>query len=167
MAVKRSLVLFIGTWLVGGASWAGTVYHAYPGDDLNAMDEVLTYGDTLIIHEGDYEVDESDLTGGRIWRRDLQGDDPETPEVEWITVKGADGENRPHLYYYGVQKNMLDITGSSDHVRIQHLAIEGGSVAVKISQYMDHLVIEDVQCYFNPDGGINLANPCIGVPENR
>ncbi|HUW84205.1 MAG TPA: hypothetical protein VMZ31_15580 [Phycisphaerae bacterium] len=58
------------------------MYHAYPRDDLNPMDEALTYGDTLVIHEGDHYVDDATLTRGRIWRSDFQGDDPGTSEVE-------------------------------------------------------------------------------------
>jgi len=46
------------------------------------MDEALTYGDTLVIHEGDHYVDDATLTRGRIWRSDFQGDDPGTSEVE-------------------------------------------------------------------------------------
>jgi len=158
MVVNRMVALFIGTCLVATTSWAGTVYDAYPGDNLNAMDEVLTYGDTLIIHEGDYPVDPDDRTGGRIWRSDLRGDDPGTPEVEWITIRGAEGENRPRLYYYGNLSNMIDLNGTTDHVRIQYLEIQGGSVAVKINAVADHVVLEDLHIHDNPDGGINLPN---------
>ena len=60
MTLRRMTVAIVVTMVAGSVSWAGTVYDAYPGDNLNVMDEVLTYGDTLVIHEGDYWVDDTD-----------------------------------------------------------------------------------------------------------
>jgi len=159
MTLRRMAVAIVVTMVAASVGRAGTVYDAYPGDNLNVMDEVLTYGDTLVIHEGDYFVDDTDeaLPGGRIWRSNLQGDDPGTPEVEWITITGALGEARPRLIYYGTGKNMIDITGTTDHVRVQHLEIIGGSMAIRFYGTVDHIAVEDVHCHDNPDGGINLS----------
>jgi len=149
--ISVSVVLF-----TSGAAFAAT-YDAYPGDDLKTAIESLGYGDTLIVHSlggngtGQY---------AHFKVSTLLGDDPGTPENEWITVQAADGEPRPVIYgdSYDVY-NLVEFQTYIQYAKIIGLEFDGGSDSIKLPGTSgDHIVFEDLYMHNIGNTGINLSS---------
>ncbi len=151
-------------------SWTaveGATYHAYPGASLQSAIGALGYGDTLIVHSvggngtgryGHFKV------YGKI------GDDPGTPEKEWVTVKAADGEPRPVIYEPAYnQYNLVELRNTIRYFKFQGLEFDSGSDSIKLpGTNGDHIVFEDLYMHNIGNTGINLSS-CgdIGFMEIR
>ncbi len=150
-AMGLSVVLF-----ASAAAFAAT-YHAYPGDNLQTAIESLSYGDTLIVHSVG-----GDGTGRydhfRVYN--LRGDNPRTPDNEWITVQAADGEPRPVIY--GGSYNLYNLVEFRDYIgyaKIIGLEFDGGSDSIKLPGTSgDHVIFEDLYMHNIGNTGINLSS---------
>ncbi len=129
--------------LAAGPRAGAAVYEIWPPTTLGSMIPILQPGDTLILHAGDY---------ARAWTGGMTGGTP----GNWITIKGADGEARPRIYYNGTDRNIFDLTGTS-YMRFQNLEIQGGSDAFKIRGTCHYIVIENVYMHHLGSGGVNLS----------
>jgi len=132
--------------LGSSAAALATEYHLYPPGQITDYLYSLQPGDTLIVHSGTYN---------RIWMsQGVNG----TPNA-WITIKAAEGEPRPRIYYAGTDKNLWDIRMSS-YLKIQGFEMTGGSDAFKFpntTPISHHIVLEDLYIHHIGGGGINLS----------
>ena len=158
--MRTSWAHWLACWLVAAMAWPAAfaeTYHAYPGDSLGTMVGALRYGDTLVVHSlggngtGRY---------GRFSSGGLIGDDPYTPEEEWITVMAAPGEPRPEIFYPYRDANLVNFRVLLRYVKIQGLAFNGGSDGVKmeLGASGDHIVFEDLYMHNLGNVGINLSS---------
>jgi hypothetical protein len=134
----------------------GDTYDIYPGGALGATIMQLSPGDTLIVHSLG-----GNQTGryGRFKLTGLSGDDPVTPEEEWITVKAAVGEPRPIIYYAGSDTNLIEFYFVLRYIKFQGLGFEGGSDAIKfVETNGDHIILEDLRMHSVFNTGINLSS---------
>ena len=150
-AMSLSVVLF-----ASGAAFAAT-YDAYPGDNLATWINSMSPGDTLIVHSvggngtGQY---------GRWSLYGVDGNDPGTPEEEWITVIAADGEPRPKIYYEDRDKNLVNLYTYVRYFKLIGLEFDGGSDSIKMPTSVDghHIVFEDLYMHNIGNTGINLSS---------
>ena len=135
---------------------AAATYHAYPGDSLANRIHLMRPGDTLIVHSVG-----GDETGqyGRVSLYSVDGDDPGTPEEEWITVIAADGEPRPEIYHGSHTQNLVDFYNYVRHFKLIGLAFHYGSNAIHVQTGADgeSIVFEDLYMH-RLHSGINLSS---------
>jgi len=150
-AMSLSVVLF-----ASGAASAAT-YDAYPGDDLKTAIESLFFGDTLIVHSVG-----GDGTGqyDRFKVYNLRGDNPRTPEKEWITVQAAEGEPRPVIYDSSYSSyNLVEFLDYIQYAKIIGLEFWRGSDSIKLPGTSgDHVIFEDLYMHEIGNTGINLSS---------
>ncbi len=136
---------------------AQQTHHVYPGGSIGNAITQASPGSTIIVHS--FGGNESGRYGPfKLWG--ASGDDPFTPEEEWITVKAAPGEPRPGIYYAGNDQNLMEIYYFFRYIKLLGLGFEGGSDAIKFQTGADgeHIVFEDLRMHHLDNTGINLSS---------
>ncbi len=147
---------FILTGLIAlGASGVAlaTVYDLQPGT-LSApasLNQLLTLqaGDTAILH-----ATATNRVYGRVYTGTSWSGKAGTPSA-WITIKGAEGEPRPLIYYTG-GNNTFEMP-SVAYMRFQYLEISGGSETFRFTGTSHDVVLEDIYMHNVSDGCVNAS----------
>lgn len=142
----------VAAWILTGIVALGvcgavhaTVYDLYPPN----LSPILTMqpGDTAVLH-----ATPTNRTYNRVWTGAWAGGSA----AGWITIKGAEGEARPMIYYAGTDKNMFDLNNVA-YVRFQYLEINGASESFKFTGTCHDIDLEDVYMHNVGDGCVNAS----------
>ena len=136
-----------------GSAFA-TVYDLQPGtlSQPASLNQLLTLqaGDTAILHA----TSSTNRVYGRVYTGTAWNGKAGTPSA-WITIRGAEGEPRPLIYYTG-GNNTFEMPSVS-YMRFQYLEISGGSEIFRFQGTSHDIVLEDVYMHNMSDGAVNAS----------
>ena len=151
MRTAGVMCVFLST-ILDVSVFAGTVYEANSGDDIETMIATLAPGDTLVLHGGVYNCGMVRIIG-------VQG-----TSSAWITIRAADGET-PILDGQWGPVNVLDID-SSAYIQIEGLEIRYADDGIKFSlNPSHHFIIEDCYIHDVASVGVNAQTSDTGYVE--